>query len=140
MVSLNRLIKATHPSVPFLKKIDYQFISLTFKKSTNGAIDELGNPTGFELYPVEAHLYIVNSLEANLNVVQAQQSRIYRGHAVTPRFLPVWIVANTGGRCTLADRSYDFILRSIDRTSIPAYSENFGERLELEIFSNSKAV
>lgn len=140
MVSLQGLIKATHPSVPFLKKSDYQFASLTFKKSTGGAIDGYGNPTGSETFPVEAHLYILSSLEANLNAVQGQQSKIYRGHAVNPRFLPDWIVTNTGGRLTLADRSYDFILRSIDRTSMPAYSVNFGERLELEVFTNTKAI
>lgn len=140
MVSLNQLIKATHPSVPFLKKIDYQSASLTFKKSTGGAIDEFGNPTGSEIFAVEAHLYLTTSLEATLNATQGQQSRIYRGHAINPRFLPIWVVTNTGGRVTLYDRTYDFILRSIDRTSMPAYSANFGERLELEMFANTKSV
>jgi hypothetical protein len=140
MVSLNQLIRATHPSVPFLKKTDYKFASLTFKKSTGGAIDGYGNPTGSEVFPVEAHLYLTTSSEANLNVTQGQQSKIYRGHSINPRFLPDWVVTNTGGRMTLGDRSYDFILRSIDRTSMPAYSVNFGERLELEVFANTKSV
>lgn len=140
MGSLNQLIKVTHPSVPFLKKTDYEFASLTFKKSTGGAIDSYGNPTGSEIFPVEAHLYLTASLETTLNATQGQQSKIYRGHAINPRFLPIWIVTNTGGRLTLGDRSYDFILRSIDRTSMPAYSANFGERLELEVFANTKSV
>jgi hypothetical protein len=69
-----------------------------------------------------------------------QQNRVYRGHVQQPKILPLWIVPGVGGSCILADRTYDFILLSLDRTSMPAYAQNFGERLELNVFSNSKSL
>lgn len=105
-----------------------------------GAVDILGNPTGSELFDVLAHLYITTSLESFANPNSGQQNRFYRGHSQQPKILPLWIVPGVGGSCLLGDRTYDFILLSLDRTSMPAYSENFGERLELNMFSNSKSL
>jgi len=139
MISLNQLIKNTLPSVPFLKS-DYQFVTLTFEKSLVGTIDILGNPTGSELFGVLAHLYITTSLESFASPNSGQQNRVYKGHAQQPKILPLWIVPGVGGSCLLGDRTYDFILLSLDRTSMPAYSENFGERLELNMFSSSKSL
>ncbi len=139
MKSLDQLIKSTLPSVPFLKS-DYEFVTLTFEKSLVGAIDNFGNPTGSELFEVLAHLYITTSLESFASPNNGQQNRVYKGHAQQPKILPLWIVPGVGGSCLLGDRTYDFILLSLDRTSMPAYSENFGERLELNMFSNSKSL
>ena len=139
MISLNQLIKNTLPSVPFLKS-DYEFAPLTFERSLGGAIDIFGNPTGSELFQVLARLYITTSLESFAMPNNGQQNRVYRGHAQQPKILPLWIVPGVGGSCILANRTYDFILLSIDRTSMPAYAQNFGERLELNVFSNSKSL
>ena len=139
MISLNQLIKNTLPSVPFLKS-DYDLVPLIFKKSLGGAIDIFGNPTGSELFQVLAHLYITTSLESFASPNSGQQNRVHKGHAQQPKILPLWIVPGVGGSCLLGDRTYDFILLSLDRTSMPAYSTNFGERLELNLFSNSKSL
>lgn len=137
-MSLDDLIKSTHPSVSFLKR-DHEISELNFVKSVGGAIDDLGNPTGQELLKVLTHLYVVTTLESAINSSQNQQSKVYKGHAIDPKFLPAWIVPGAGGKCLLGDREYDFTLLAVDRTAMPAYSKHFGERLEITIFSSSKS-
>jgi hypothetical protein len=137
--SLRQLIALTHPSVNFLKT-DHESVPLVFNRSLGTGIDQFGNPTGRESFTVLAHLYIVNSIELTPSPGQGQQSKIYRGHAMNPKFLPAWIVPGSAGNCTIGGRNFPFNLRSIDRTSMPAYSEAFGERLELEMFSTSKSI
>jgi hypothetical protein len=138
-MSLKQLIALTHPIVPFLKE-EHESVPLIFNRATATGIDQYGNPTGREQFTVAAHLYIINSIELTPRPGQGQQSKIYRGHAMNPKFLPTWIVPGTAGICTIGGRSFPFAIRSIDRTSMPAYAEAFGERLELEMFSTSKSV
>lgn len=134
---LDELIDATLPSVPFLTK-DHEISRLDFRKSTGGAIDVLGNPTGQEIFTVLTHLYMVTTLEKAVNLAQAQQDKVYKGHARDPKILPLWIVPGAGGKAYLGDREYDFTLLTIDRTAMPAYSQKLGERLEIMIFATSK--
>lgn len=138
MIPLDRLIKSTHPSVNFLKN-DHERVSMTFKRPLNGPVDIFGNKTGSEPFLVIAHLYAVNSLETFPNANQGQQTKLYRGHAQEPKILPAWIIPASSGSLVIGGRSYNFVLLSIDRTSMPAYSNNFGERLEVNIFSSSKS-
>jgi hypothetical protein len=135
---LNEYIKGTLPSVPFLKE-DHERVPLTFKRAANGPIDSYGNPTGGSAVLILAHLYLKVSSEAFPNPAQGQQDKVYLGHALDPKILPVWVVPGTSGTCTIGGRSHDFRLLSIDRTAMPAYAENIGERLEIVIFSASKS-
>lgn len=139
MASLKSLINSTLPSVPFLKG-DYAFSQLIFKLPIAGAIDDFGNPTGSESFIISAHLYLVNSLEVFANPAQGEQNKVYRGHCVNPKILPLNIGPGASGVCQLGDRAYDFMLLSIDRTAMPAYADKLGERLEISLYSNTKSV
>lgn len=135
---LDDYIKATLPSVPFLKE-DYEKVPLTFRRPTNGPVDAFGNPTGSTTFLAVAHLYLKVSSEAFPNVAQGQQDKTYLGHALEPKKLPLWIIPGSSGMCTIGERSHSFQLLSIDRTAMPAYAENIGERIEIKLMTASKS-
>ena len=87
-----------------------------------------------------AHLYVKASNENFPTPSQGQQDKIYLGHALDPKTLPLWVIPGSSGICTIGGRSYPFRLLSIDRTAMPAYAQNIGERLEILFMSASKSV
>lgn len=138
---LDKLIKATHRSVPFLKE-DYERSHLKFNKPILAAgIDNYGNPlVSKEEWFCQARLFAEDDRFLVENAGQAIAGTIYRGFCLVPRELPDWAIEGTTGSGTVNGQTGSFTLLSAEKTSMPAYWQNFGQIIRIDFVKYEKAV
>lgn len=143
-MTLDKLIKATINSVPFLKPTDYHASTLVFKNPTNlTGVDGFGNPIFTEeSVTILARLFEDRSASRvrEVNVGSAIASQFFRGQALQPKQLPDWLLEGSKGVGVVNGNEGDIILLAAHNTSMPAYSQNFGEIIEISFTKRIKQV
>jgi hypothetical protein len=141
---LERLINSTFPSVPFLKR-DYQRSQLNFTRlsPSSAPIDDFGNPA---LQPsvsiIEARLFRVAEGDRWVieNPSQSIKGEVYRGFCLNPKAISTWATIGSPGTAVVNAIAGQFTLLAIEPTSMPGYSQAFGEIIRIDFVRHTKFV